>query len=250
MNFPVFRKLRKGSGNFFIFCDHASNFIPSEFGNLGLPEAVLETHIAWDPGALTLATELARLLEADLTQCTFSRLLIDPNRAPDQVGLIPEVSDDIVIPGNQNLSEGAIKRRNSMYGSYHTAQNVALNEVVEQGHSPFILSVHSFTARMKGAHEDRPWQLGVLWNHDEKTGRKAVQLLSDATGYAVGDNEPYDGHYYNHALDRHAAPRSLPHMTLEVRQDLISTVAEAHNMARLLAPVFQKLADTTAGISS
>ncbi|MCI5045678.1 MAG: N-formylglutamate amidohydrolase [Aquisalinus sp.] len=240
----VFEWVRKGKGRFFLFCDHASNFIPPDYENLGLSDEVLETHIAWDPGAVALATELAQLLEADLTKCTFSRLLIDPNRAPDQAGLVPAISDNTPIPGNQSLSEAGLRERVSLYNTYHEAQENALDEVMSRRSAPFILSLHSFTPRMTGATVDRPWHLGVLWNHDEATGQAAVRLLAEMTGLTVGDNEPYDGHFYNHALDRHAAPRGLPHMTLEVRQDLLSTASEVKDLACKLAPVFIELANS------
>ena len=69
-----------------IVCDHASNFIPQEYGTLGLDAAELKRHIAWDPGALPVAERMAAALDAVLVQSCVSRLVIDCNRpldAPD-----------------------------------------------------------------------------------------------------------------------------------------------------------------------
>jgi hypothetical protein len=41
----------EGSGRFVFFCDHASNYIPAQLHDLGLPAFQLARHIAWDIGA-------------------------------------------------------------------------------------------------------------------------------------------------------------------------------------------------------
>ena len=53
-------------GPFVLLCDHASNRIPPEFGDLGLDEAARRAHIAWDPGALGVSRHLSALLDAPL----------------------------------------------------------------------------------------------------------------------------------------------------------------------------------------
>ena len=63
----------RGASPYVIVCDHASNFIPEHFGTLGLPQADLTRHIAWDPGALPVAQELAGLLDAPLVESCRSR---------------------------------------------------------------------------------------------------------------------------------------------------------------------------------
>jgi len=37
-----------GSGRFVFFCDHATNYIPAELYDLGLPASELVRHIAWE----------------------------------------------------------------------------------------------------------------------------------------------------------------------------------------------------------
>lgn len=65
-----------------VVCEHASNAMPAEFDGLGLDEAVRQSHVAWDPGALPIAEQLAEDLGASLISGAASRLLFDCNRPP------------------------------------------------------------------------------------------------------------------------------------------------------------------------
>ena len=69
-----------GRGPVVLICEHASRFIPDPFGALGLSPQDQIRHIAWDIGALGLASELSGLLDAPLVHATYSRLLLDLNR--------------------------------------------------------------------------------------------------------------------------------------------------------------------------
>jgi predicted N-formylglutamate amidohydrolase len=214
---------RFGDEPYFVFCDHASNAIPSDLHFLDMPEDMLQTHIAWDIGASAAAAALAKKLSATYFQCGFSRLIIDPNRdlrAPD---LIPANSDQIAIPGNQNINEEERRRRiNAFHVPYHNRLDRALYEMTQLHAAPFIISVHSFTHRMMGATEDRPWRIGFIWREDELSARLMMDYLRKETGWTIGDNEPYDGKDYNYSVDRHVGPRNLSHIALEIRQDIIS----------------------------
>ena len=77
-----------GAGAFVIVCDHASNRIPEDYQSFGYAEDALQTHIAWDPGALGVARRLSATLDAPLLWPDVSRLVLDCNRAPDASSLI------------------------------------------------------------------------------------------------------------------------------------------------------------------
>ena len=52
---PIVVENPEGAGPFVIVCDHASNRIPEEYRSFGFADDALQTHIAWDPGALAVA---------------------------------------------------------------------------------------------------------------------------------------------------------------------------------------------------
>ena len=102
---PVVRVLNEeGASPYVLVCEHASNFIPQGYGGLGLGEADLRRHIAWDIGAEKVARDLSRHLDAPLVIAGYSRLLIDLNRPPESQTAIPGISESTVIPGNAGLT--------------------------------------------------------------------------------------------------------------------------------------------------
>jgi predicted N-formylglutamate amidohydrolase len=94
----VFESGRAGQSNFVIVVDHASRRIPARLGDLGLPAAELQRHIAWDIGALAVARQVAAELDATLVAQNYSRLVIDCNRDPSVASSIPTVGESIAIP--------------------------------------------------------------------------------------------------------------------------------------------------------
>ncbi len=211
-----------GAAPLLLVCDHASRLLARRLGTLGLSDAELARHIAWDIGIAEVTRGLARRLDAPAVLSRFSRLAIDPNRALDDPTLIPQISDGVVIPGNQGLSPGDIQARiEAFHRPYHGAIERGLDALVARGPAPAVVSMHSFTPVMKGV--ERPWQIGILWDADPRLSRPLMARLR-AQGVTVGDNQPYtarDGHGYT--LFEHAAPRGLAHVLIEVRQDLIDT---------------------------
>ena len=211
-----------GAAPLLLVCDHATRFLARRLRTLGLSEAELARHIAWDIGIAEVTRGLARRLDAPAVLSRFSRLAIDPNRALDDPTLVPQLSDGVVIPGNQDLSPGDIQARiESFHRPYHEAIKRALDALAARGPAPAVVSMHSFTPVMKGV--ERPWHIGILWDADPRLSRPLMARLR-AQGVSVGDNEPYtarDGHGYT--LFEHAAPRGLAHVLIEIRQDLIDT---------------------------
>ena len=72
-----------------IVADHASNFIPQKYNNLGLSQRLMKSHIAYDLGVKELSLLLSKKLKAPLVLGEYSRLLIDPNRGIMDPTLIP-----------------------------------------------------------------------------------------------------------------------------------------------------------------
>ncbi len=90
---PPFEILNPASGSQVIFlCDHASAAIPHGLNRLGLDDAALSRHIAWDIGARSLAGSLASRFDATAIVASYSRLVIDCNRDPSDPTSIAALS--------------------------------------------------------------------------------------------------------------------------------------------------------------
>jgi predicted N-formylglutamate amidohydrolase len=61
------------TSRYILVCDHASNAIPPEYGDLGLDPVQLERHIAYDIGAAALTRSLAKELAAPAVLSRISR---------------------------------------------------------------------------------------------------------------------------------------------------------------------------------
>ncbi|WP_368562242.1 N-formylglutamate amidohydrolase [Pseudoxanthomonas sp. UTMC 1351] len=236
-------------GAFVITCDHASHYIPPHYQGLGLADADLLRHIAWDIGALALSEHLAEALDAPLLHPTISRLLLDVNRHPDAHDSIPATSENTTIPGNTSLdAEERRRRRNRIYAPYHDAIAEMIAKRREQQRPTAVIAIHSFTPVYRD--HARPWKIGVLSHRDRRMADPLLAALraSDAS-LDIGDNEPYapeNGVY--HTLDRHAEAHGLPCVMIEVRNDLISEPSDQRAWADRLAPLLVRaFQDATAG---
>ena len=227
-----------GDPRFLILCDHASNYMPPEFDNLGLTQAQCAAHIAYDPGAFDVARLLAENLQCPLLATQFSRLLIDPNRGLDDPTLVMKLSDGAIIPGNRTVDSyqdrGAWQSRiERFYQPYDAAIGTAIAHAQSQGVTPIILSIHSFTPIWRGT--PRPWQASVLWDKDPRVARLMMRFMSDFDGLTFGDNEPYTGRRAGETLHRHGTKNGLAHAIVELRQDEIKTEQQHHLWATRLA---------------
>ncbi|MBM3491188.1 MAG: N-formylglutamate amidohydrolase [Alphaproteobacteria bacterium] len=224
-----------------ILCDHASRHVPDEFRNLGLEESQLRRHIGWDIGAADVSRRLAGLLDATAVLSGVSRLVIDCNRAPGTPASIPVASDGVPVPGNSALGEAERRRRvQRFFQPYHGEIERRLAAFAARGQVPALISVHSFTPVMNGF--QRPWHVGLLWDHDDRMARPLIAELRHDPSLAVGDNQPYSGREpRGFALHTYGKGRGLPMAVFEVRQDLIDThhgaEAWAYRLAAALRPV-------------
>jgi predicted N-formylglutamate amidohydrolase len=228
-----------GSGAL-VLCDHASHAVPPELGDLGLPAAEFQRHIAYDIGAAAVTRALARHLNAPAILTRFSRLVIDPNRGRDDPTLVMRLSDGAVVPGNARVDEAEVQRRIArFYDPYDAAITAAIDRGLRAGEPPCIVTVHSYTPLWRGC--PRPWHVGILWDADDRFAAPLLRGLCEEPGLVVGDNEPYDGALAGDTVDRHATRRGLANALIEIRQDLIATqegAAEwAERFARLLGPL-------------
>ena len=228
------------NGPLLFLCDHASNALPE--GRLGLDPALLRTHIAYDIGAAALTRALARAYGAPALLGSQSRLLIDLNRGADDPTLVMKLSDGSIIPGNRDADAAEVARRiATWHRPYHAAIEAALDLLGEEA---VVISMHSFTPSWKG--HPRPWEVGVLYDRDTRLAAPLMARLKDA-GFPVGDNEPYTGALVGDTLYQHGTLRGLPHVLIEIRQDLIDTDDAAQAFASRLKSILDAaLADMIA----
>jgi predicted N-formylglutamate amidohydrolase len=226
-----------GTSPYVLACEHASNRLPKRLGNLGLSDADLQKHIAWDIGAEGVARLLSKLLDAPLVLQRYSRLAYDCNRPPEAPGAIPELSETTVIPGNRNLSaDEKMQRVEEIYRTFHTGLAHVLDKRACAGKSASLVTLHSFTKTYKG--KDRAVELGILFDRDS---RIADKLIKGFPSIDTRLNEPYgprDG--VLHTINLHAAPRGLRSVMIEIRNDFISNARGQNEWAQRLAlPLIQ-----------
>jgi predicted N-formylglutamate amidohydrolase len=223
-----------------VVCDHASNRVPAHLGNLGLAPDALGQHIGWDIGAAVVARRLADRLAATAVLSKVSRLVIDCNRPVGHPTSICPTSDGTVIPGNRELNDAQARGRAETYFyPYHGAIAAQLERIEATGQAAALVAVHSFTPCMAGV--PRPWHVGVLWNRDPRLALPLIEGLRRDPALVVGDNEPYSGRQSNYTADLHAGACGRPHVSIEIRQDLLARDAAAQGwgdrLAELLAPL-------------
>ena len=231
-----------GASEFFLTADHAGRAIPRRLGDLGLPESELGRHIAWDVGIAGVTEKLTELLDATAVLQVYSRLVIDCNRQPEWASSIPALSELTLIPGNENIAPGEREaRRREIFVPYHDCIAELLDQRRASGRRTVLIAMHSFTPVFKG--EPRDIEIGILYNRDARLANILLGLLrgegGPGGGLTVGDNAPYaitDASDYT--VPVHGEGRGLPHVEIEIRQDLIGDelghAAWAARLARLL----------------
>lgn len=215
----------EGASSFLLLGDHAGDAIPVALGDLDLGAQDRARHIAVDIGVRGMGEALATLLDAPFLHQSYSRLVIDCNRAPASQDAIPAVSDGTPVPGNAGLTEEERAARvAAIHAPYHAAIAAMLDAREAAGRDTILLALHSFTPAMDGV--DRPWQAGILhWRGDTRFAIRLLHALAGRDALVVGDNQPYRMDATDHTVPLHAFPRGCPYAEIEVRQDLIAGAA-------------------------
>jgi predicted N-formylglutamate amidohydrolase len=235
-----------GQAPVMLVADHASPFFPAAMNQLGLADWVLERHVAWDIGSDQLTRFLADELDAQAVLAGFSRLIVDPNRQLDDASAFIEISDGVAIPGNLDLDEQQKSLRvQSFFKPYHDAITARLDKFQARAIFPAFISVHTCSPVFDRV--VRPWHVGIMWDRDARIPVPLMENLRRMEGVCIGDNEPYSGrHPHDFTVDFHAESRGLPHVGIEVRQDLVADDDGARQWAQNLATALRPiLADAT-----
>jgi predicted N-formylglutamate amidohydrolase len=240
---PFTTQNSSGRSPFVIVCDHAGRCLPQRLGTLGLSDADLGRHIAWDIGARAVASRLGDMLGAIVISQTYSRLVIDCNRPLGSPTSIVEVSEQTTIPGNVGItSVDKDRRAQEIFEPYHRRIEQELDRRRTASEPAVLIAMHSFTPRYLSV--ERPWHIGLLYRH-VVFARALIDLLR-AEDLIVGDNEPYRvSDDTDYTLPVHGERRHLPHVGIEIRQDLITEEVGqqewATRLAQLLAKAYLRL---------
>lgn len=200
-----------------VSCEHGGRRVPARYRSAftGATRA-LESHRGWDAGALGLARELARAVEAPLFACTTTRLLVDTNRSAHHPRLFSEWSRP--LPAEER--ERIVAR---WWSPHRTAVEDHVRSCLRRRGPVLHLSVHSFTPRWKG--RARPVDVGFLYD-SARTRERAfatawLNVLRELRGeLRLRRNQPYRGNAdgFTTALRGRFEPERYLGVELEVSQ--------------------------------
>lgn len=242
---PVTVLREGGASDIFLTADHAGRRIPRALAQLGVPDAEMERHIAWDIGIEGVTRHMSALLDATAVIQTYSRLVIDCNRDPSWPTAMPAISEFTRIPGNESLTEAdRAARVSAIFTPYHDRITGLLDARAAAGRRTILVAMHSYTPSFKG--ERRDMQVGVLYNKDARLAGIMLDLLRAEGDLIVGDNAPYAiTEASDYGIPVHGERRGLSHVEIEIRQDLIAAPdgqkAWAERMGRLLVEGSRRL---------
>jgi predicted N-formylglutamate amidohydrolase len=208
-----------------ISCEHSSNQIPKGFEYLFEKRSdILKTHRGWDPGALELANEISKKLNAPLFTYPWTRLLIEPNRSVGHKQLYSEFSS--TLPDKEKLIQ-------KFYLPYRNRIKKRIEEEIKMKNRVIHLSVHTFTPVLDD--QIRNFDIGLLYD----PGRKPEKELSAAwkkklnKDFRVRLNQPYKGTAdgFTTHMRKKFGEKSYSGIELEVNQKMYFAGADSWKKA-------------------
>jgi predicted N-formylglutamate amidohydrolase len=226
-----------------LVCDHASNRVPSGLNGLGVAPADLETHLGLDIGAGNLTRYLSETLNLPAVMSAYSRLVVDCNRRLDDPSAFTPGDGTSPVPGNRDLGQADRQTRaDAIYWPYHHAVRDRLAALESLAKAPALIAIHSFTPVLNG--DTRRWHMGILWDSDPRIPEPLIKALRALPDIEVGDNEPYSGRDpHDFTIDHHGEAEGLPHVSIEIRQDLVETPEGVRRWGDLLAAALAPILD-------
>ena len=228
-----------GTSAFVLTCDHAGRAIPRKLARLSLSEHELSTHVAWDLGVAELGRQLSTRLDAFLIMHNYSRLVIDANRPPGAPDSIPTLCERTRIAANESLSSSDARQRfEEVFQPYHQRIRDELDVRSARACPSVLVALHSFTPVYMD--ERRRSHVGVLYGRDPRLGRLVREGLRRDGALIVGDNQPYSvSDASDYTIIVHGEQRGIPHVELEIRQDLLASESDVQSWAKRLGGVLE-----------
>jgi predicted N-formylglutamate amidohydrolase len=198
--------------------------------------------VAWDLGVAELGRRLSARLDAFLIMHNYSRLVIDANRPLDAPDSIPTLSERTRITANEGLSSSDARERfEEVFEPYHQRIRDELDARRARACPSLLVALHSFTPVYMD--EARRWHVGVLYGRDPRLGRLMREGLRRDGALNVGDNQPYSvSDASDYTIIVHGEQRGIPHVELEIRQDLLANESDVQSWAERLGGVLEEAA--------
>ena len=152
--------LQPETAQFVLTCEHGGNAVPVEFQPYfqGYAE-LLQTHAAYDAGALELAQYLATWLEVPLFYSTVTRLLADLNRSENHKKLFSVITRDLSLSVQQTILQ-------NYYFPHRNQIETTITNYIKTKKAVIHIGVHSFTPVLDGI--ERKTGIGLLYDHRRK----------------------------------------------------------------------------------
>jgi predicted N-formylglutamate amidohydrolase len=174
----------------FFTCEHGGHRIPAEHAARFHGAArELESHRGWDAGALDVALALARRLGAPLRYVTWSRLLVDANRAPSN----PRIWSRVTRALEPEVKQRVLER---YWQPHRNAVEADIAAAIARRQRVVHVAVHSFVPTLAG--ETRNADIGLLYDskrrgETELCKRWQARLHELDPTLRVRRNYPYRG---------------------------------------------------------
>lgn len=203
-----------------VTCEHAGRRVPERYlplfeGRLHL----LDTHRAWDPGALAIARALRARLGAPLYTVRVTRLLIETNRSAGNPRMWSEISRRLPRHERDRLLRRVLQphwRRVERW----------IAERVEAGRRVVHIGSHTFTPILDEV--ERRCDVGVLFDpargfEREIAGRLVDELRARLPDLGIRRNAPYRGidDGVTRGMRRRFAAADYAGLELEVNQRFV-----------------------------
>jgi predicted N-formylglutamate amidohydrolase len=218
-----------------ITCEHGGHKVPATFLKLmnKSQQKDLLTHKGWDPGALLLARQAAKTLEAPLFFTQISRLLVDCNRSAHHPRCLgPTFRDMDADEKNFILA--------AYYWPHRNAIEKEILRSIQEGASVLHLAMHSFTPVLDG--EVRNAEIGLLYDPArpwEKLWSDALQkeMTAEWPEWRIRRNYPYQGKSDGLStwLRKHYGPNEYVGIEMEWNQALFKDGVPDASLKRGLA---------------
>lgn len=211
----------------YLTCEHGGNRIPARWRKLfSGHEGLLESHRGWDPGALTIARQMAKKLDAPIEFSTTSRLLVELNRSIGH----PSLFSAITKPLPHAERERILAEHYFPYRARIEKEMAEIMHSLSRRGALLHISVHTFTPVLNG--EVRNTDIGLLYDPRREGEREFARqwrtaLHRVAPELRVRLNYPYRGAadgFTTHLRKRFPASRYLG-FELEINQAIATQTA-------------------------